>query len=47
MTRAPEAVRRLFRVADNRATMFKPLNAIFPGYEAEQATSALTTVLPG
>ena len=34
MTRAPDAVRRLFRVADNRATMFKPLNAIFPGYEA-------------
>ena len=34
MTRAPEAVRHLFRVADNPATMFKSLNAIFPGYEA-------------
>lgn len=34
MTRAPEAVRRLFRVSDNRAAAFKPLDAIFPGYEA-------------
>ena len=34
MTRASEAVRRLFRIADNRAATFKPMDAIFPGYEA-------------
>ena len=30
MIRAPEAVRRLFRVSDNRAAAFKPLDGIFP-----------------
>lgn len=34
MTRAPEAVRRLFRVAHNRAAAFEPTPAIFPGYVA-------------
>ncbi|NOT70778.1 MAG: SOS response-associated peptidase [Hyphomicrobium sp.] len=34
MTRMPEAVRNLFKVPSNRATVFKPLDAIFPGYEA-------------
>jgi putative SOS response-associated peptidase YedK len=34
MTRAPEAVRRLFRVAHNRAAAFEPAPAIFPGYQA-------------
>lgn len=31
MTRAHEAVRRLFRVSGNRAEAFDPLTAIFPG----------------
>ena len=34
MTRAPEAVRRLFRVPHNRASETKPQTAIFPGYDA-------------
>lgn len=40
MTRAPEAVRRLFRVADNRAQRFEPSTAIFPGYPAPVVRSA-------
>ncbi len=34
MTRAPEAVRRLFRVAHNRSASFEALPAIFPGHLA-------------
>lgn len=34
MTRAPEAVLRLFRVGHNRAARFEPKNAIFPGHAA-------------
>lgn len=34
MTRSPEAVRRLFRVAHNRSAAFEPLRAIFPGHLA-------------
>lgn len=34
MTRTPEAVRRLFRVAHNRSAAFEPLPAIFPGHLA-------------
>ena len=34
MTRAREAVLRLFRVSDNRAAAFAPVNAIFPGHAA-------------
>jgi len=34
MTRSPEAVRRLFRVAHNRSAAFEPLPAIFPGHLA-------------
>ncbi|MEQ1718024.1 MAG: SOS response-associated peptidase family protein [Hyphomicrobium sp.] len=34
MTRMPDAVKQLFKVSDNRATLFKPQDAIFPGYEA-------------
>lgn len=34
MTRAPDAVRRLFRVAHNRCTAFEPVRAIFPGHLA-------------
>src|SRR5262245_60783931 len=34
MTRAREAVLRLFRVSHNRAQAFEPLPAIFPGYSA-------------
>ena len=34
MTRSPEAVRRLFRVAHNRSAAFEPLHAIFPGHMA-------------
>lgn len=34
MTRVPEAVRRLFGVAHNRAAAFEPTAAIFPGYAA-------------
>ena len=34
MTRAPEAVRRLFRVPHNRASEIKSQSAIFPGYDA-------------
>ena len=34
MTRAPEAVRRVFRVQHNRATALEPKNAYFPGYDA-------------
>lgn len=40
MTRAPEAVRRLFRVSSNRAAAFKPMDAIFPGYEAPVVRTA-------
>src|SRR5450432_767772 len=34
MTKAREAVLRLFRVGHNRATAFEPLRAIFPGHTA-------------
>ena len=34
MTRAREAMLRLFRVGDNRAAAFEPKPAIFPGYVA-------------
>ncbi|KAB2847394.1 MAG: SOS response-associated peptidase, partial [Hyphomicrobiaceae bacterium] len=34
MTRAREAVLRLFRVSDNRAMAFEPKYAIFPGHHA-------------
>lgn len=34
MTRAREAVLRLFRVSDNRAEQFETQSAIFPGYRA-------------
>jgi putative SOS response-associated peptidase YedK len=34
MTRNREAILRLFRIADNRATAFQPQDAIFPGYQA-------------
>lgn len=34
MTRAREAVLRLFRVSDNRAMAFEPKDAIFPGHSA-------------
>ena len=34
MTRNREAILRLFRISDNRATRFERLPAIFPGYEA-------------
>lgn len=34
MTRVPEAVRRMFGVAHNRAASFDPVPAIFPGYVA-------------
>lgn len=34
MTRAREAVLRLFRVSDNRAEQFDARSAIFPGYRA-------------
>ncbi|MEZ5857183.1 MAG: SOS response-associated peptidase [Hyphomicrobiaceae bacterium] len=34
MTRAPEAVLRLFRVAHNRAAKFEPQDAIFPAHIA-------------
>ena len=34
MTRAPEAVRRFFRVPPNRSGDIKPQTAIFPGYDA-------------
>ncbi len=34
MTRAREAVLRLFRVSHNRAQSFEPLPAIFPGNSA-------------
>lgn len=34
MTRTPEAVRRLFRVGGNRAAVFEPKDAIFPGHAA-------------
>ena len=34
MTRAREAVLRLFKVPDNRAEQFDSLTAIFPGYKA-------------
>jgi len=34
MTRVPEAVRRMFGVAHNRAAAFEPAPAIFPGYRA-------------
>ena len=34
MTRAPEAVLRLFRVGHNRAGAFEPRDAIFPGHMA-------------
>ena len=34
MTRNREAILRLFRVSHNRATMFEPQSAIFPGYQA-------------
>jgi hypothetical protein len=34
MTRAPEAVLRLFRVGHNRAAPIEAKNAIFPGYAA-------------
>ena len=34
MTRAPEAVRKLFRVPHNRTSAFTPQPAIFPAYEA-------------
>ena len=34
MTRAPEAILRLFRVSPNRAAAFAPLEAIFPGHQA-------------
>jgi len=34
MTRAPEAVRRLFRVPHNHAAAITPRDAIFPGYDA-------------
>ena len=34
MTRAREAVLRLFRISPNRAATFEPMPAIFPGYQA-------------
>lgn len=34
MTRAREAVLRLFRISDNRAAAFQPKDAIFPGHMA-------------
>ena len=34
MTRNREAILRLFRISHNRATMFEPQSAIFPGYQA-------------
>ena len=34
LTRMPDAVRQLFKVPGNRATLFNPLDAIFPGYQA-------------
>ena len=57
MTRAPEAVLRLFRVGHNRAAAYEPKNAIFPGHmapivrraadgEAELVTMSWGFVLP-
>lgn len=40
MTRAPEAVRRLFRIGGKRAAAFEPADAIFPGYEAPVVRTA-------
>lgn len=34
LTKMPDGVRQLFKVPDNRATICKPQDAIFPGYEA-------------
>lgn len=34
MTKSREEVAKWFRVSDNRATLFQPLDAIFPGYVA-------------
>lgn len=34
MTRTPEAIRRLFRIAHNRAASVEPRDAIFPGHIA-------------
>ena len=34
MTRNREAILRLFRVSQNRATAFEPQSSIFPGYQA-------------
>ena len=57
MTAARDAVGRLFRVSHNRAAMFAPLDAIFPGHmapvvrraedgERELLTSSWGFVLP-
>ncbi len=40
MTRAREAVLRLFRVGDNRAMPFEPRDAIFPGHQAPVVRTA-------
>ena len=42
MTRNVDAIRTLFRVPHNRAVMFNPLPAIFPGHAAHfpETTSA-------
>lgn len=40
MTRTPEAVRRLFRVAHNRSAAFEPRPAIFPGHVAPVVRTA-------
>ena len=34
MTRNREAILRLFRVSHNRAAVYEPRDAIFPGYQA-------------
>lgn len=40
MTRSREAVRAWFRVSDNRAAVFEPSDAIFPGYPAPVVRTA-------
>ncbi len=40
MTRAPEAVRRLFRIGGNRTAAFEPTDAISPGSEAPVVRTA-------
>ena len=40
MTKAPEAVRRLFQVSHNRSAAFEPRDAIFPGHNAPVVRAA-------